>query len=411
MNTDTRTDKRSESSHWVRTGLVCAGLVALGIVILFVIYNTEPEAKRDGAVRRSASLVDVTQAERGDFRPIIEAMGTVRPAREIQLSARVQGSIESLGPSFVPGGFVEAGEVLVTIDDEDYQVAFEQSQSALEQAISELEIEQAQRTAAEAEYSQFDRDLSPQRRSLVLREPQGRAARATVDSARADVRQAELNLDRTTVEAPFDAHVLDRQINLGSQVSSGTPLGRLVGVDTYWVEASLPVAQLQWLALPDEGQPGSPVTVINPNAWPQGAVRQGEVFRLIGALEGETRLARVLVAVKDPLARGTEESLPRLMLGEYVTCRIEGLTIRDVVRLERDFLREGDTVWLMVDGQLEIRPVSVVFEDDRYAYIREGLREDEDVVTTRLATIQEGLNLRTGDSTGGVASDDSASDT
>lgn len=394
MSTETRAVQESQRGSLIKTILICTVLVLTGAAILFVIYNTEPEARRDGAVRQSASLVDVTQAERGDFRPMIQAMGTVRPAREIALSARVQGDIESLSDQFVPGGFVDAGEVLVTIDDADYQVAYEQSESALEQAIAQLEIEEGERAAAESEYRQFDRELPPERRALVLREPQGRSARASVDSARADVRQAELNLGRTTIEAPFDAHVLSRDVNLGSQVSPGSSLGRLVGLDTYWVEATMPVAKLQWLTVPDGDQPGSTVSVRNRNAWPEGAVREGEVFRLIGSLEGETRLARVLVSVDDPLARETDEPLPRLMLGEYVTTRIEGREIADAVRLEREYIREDNTVWLMVDGRLEIRPVSVVFEDDRFAYISDGLSEDEEVVTTRLATVQEGLRLR-----------------
>jgi RND family efflux transporter MFP subunit len=403
VTSETRAVHDDSRPRLIRTIVICAVLIAAGSALLLVIFNTEPTARRDGAVRQSASLVDVTRAEAGDFRPVIEAMGTVRPAMEISLGARVEGEIASMDERFVPGGFVDAGDVLLTIDDADYQVALDQAQSALDQAISELEIERGERSAAESEYRQFDRELPPEREALVLREPQGRAARARVDAAQADLRQAQLNLDRTTIEAPFDAHVLSRDVNLGSQVSPGMALGRLVGLDTYWIEVTMPVGQLQWLTVPDGEAPGSSVTVRNRNAWPEGATRQGEVFRLIGALEGDTRLARVLVSVEDPLVRASDESLPRLMLGEYVTSFIEGREISDVVRLDRDYIREGDSVWLMVDGRLEIRPVSIVFEDDRYAYISEGLGADELVVTTRLATVQEGLRLRRDDGNGGSA--------
>ncbi|MDP1069402.1 hypothetical protein, partial [Klebsiella pneumoniae] len=78
------------------------------------------------------------------------------------------------------------------LDDADYQVALRQQQSTLEQAIAELEIEQAEKAAAEADYRQFSRELPPERRALVLREPQGRAAEARVESARADVDQARV---------------------------------------------------------------------------------------------------------------------------------------------------------------------------------------------------------------------------
>jgi RND family efflux transporter MFP subunit len=377
-----------------RTALICALLLAAGGASLFVIFNTEPTAERDGAVRQSASLVDVTRGEFGSFRPVIAAMGTVRPTSEIALSARVQGEVLELHESFVPGGFVKAGEMLVRIDDADYRVALQRSRTALEQALASLEIEQAEQSAAAADYQRLDRELPPERRALVLREPQGRAARASVDAARADVEQAELNLRRTRVEAPFDAHVLSRDINLGSQVAPGASLGRLVGLETFWVEATVPVSRLPWLSIPDGNAAGSGVVIRNRTAWPADAAREGEVFRLISELEGATRLARILISVDDPLARQRDATRPRLMLGEYVEARIQGREISNVVRLERQYIRADNTVWLMVDGGLAIRPVSIVFQDERYAYIDEGLAANDLVVTTRLATVREGLRLR-----------------
>lgn len=394
MNNESQAVRDDNRRGFLKTVIVCTVLVLAGAALLLLIFNTEPTARRDGAVRQSASLVDVTRGEFGSFRPTIEAMGTVRPAREISLGARVEGEVAELGDDFVPGGFVDAGEMLVRLDDADYQIALQQSRGGLEQALSQLDIERGEQQAARSDLASFDRDLPPERRALVLREPQLRAAQAQVESARADIAQVQVNLDRTTIEAPFDAHVLSRDIGLGSQVSPGAALGRLVGIDRYWIEATVPIAQLQWLRVPDGDRSGSSATVRNRSAWPAGTTRSGEVFRLIGELEGPTRLARILVSVEDPLARKTDKDLPRLMLGEYVECRIEGREIADVVRLDRDYVREDDTVWLMIDGRLVIQPVSIVFQDESWAYIDEGLSADDRVVTTRLATVQEGLRLR-----------------
>jgi hypothetical protein len=75
------------------------------------------------------------------------------------------------------------------------------------------------------------------------------------------------------------------------------------------------------------------------------------------------------------------------------------------VRIERDYVREDDTVWLMVDGRLAIEPVSIVFQDGDYAYIDDGLDADDRVVTTRLATVKEGLRLRVEDDRTGASGD------
>ncbi|MDX1381564.1 MAG: efflux RND transporter periplasmic adaptor subunit [Xanthomonadales bacterium] len=363
---------------------------------LWLIFGTVPEVEREAAVRQTAMLVEVTRAEAGDFHPVIEAMGTVTPSREVMLSPRVGGEVVELAAEFVPGGFVRRGEVLLRIEDADYRNVVAQRESELEQAITELEIEHGRQDIAERDYRELQRELEPDKKALVLREPQLRSAEARVQAARTAVEQARLDLERTAVRAPFDAQVLARQVNLGSQVSTGDVLGRLVGIDTYWVETTVPLDKLRWLHFPDgPGDAGSPVTIRHRTAWGADQAREGRLFRLIGELEGDTRLARVLVEVEDPLARDTEtRGAPGLIIGTFVECRIHGREIEDAVRLPRGHVRKGDTIWIMDGDQLAIRNVEIVFQDAEYAYIREGLSDRDAVVTTSLATVREGVKLR-----------------
>lgn len=390
---------------------ICALLALAAAGALWLIFNTEPEVQRETAVRETAMLVDVTNAESGAFHPVIEAMGTVRPAREVMLRPRISGEVMELSPSFVPGGLVRKGEVLVRIDDADYGNALQQRESELQQAIAELEIEHGRQEIAERDYRQLQKDLEPFNRALVLREPQLRSAEARVQAARAAVEQAELDLQRSEVRAPFDAQVLDREVNLGSQVAPGDPLARLVGLDTYWVETTVPLEKLHWLRFPESGTDGgrdgaSPVTIRHRTAWPRGQTREGRLFQLVGELEDETRLARVLVEVDDPLSRDTGNGqLPRLMIGSFVECRIRGREIEGAVRLSREHIRKNDTVWLMDGDRLAIRAVDIVFQDAEYAYISQGLTPDDRVVTTSLATVRDGVKLRLKDAPEGIAAE------
>ena len=82
------------------------------------------------------------------------------------------------------------------------------------------------------------------------------------------------------------------------------------------------------------------------------------------------------------------------MVGSYVEVRIEGKPIDNVIRLERDYLRQNDTVWVKANGVLEIRTVGLAFLDKQYAYISEGLNANDLVVTTNLASVFEGASLR-----------------
>ena len=372
------------------------GILLLGGVVTALIFLTEPTASRSGAVRETAMLVDVINVEHGTFNPTIRAMGTVEPSQEVTLSPRVGGQIIQRSQSFAPGGYVQEGEALLQIDPADYQNVLQQRQSDLSQAVSDLNIERGRQNVAEQDYQLLADTLSGENESLVLRRPQLDAVRARVEAARAAVNQAELDLQRTTIRAPFDAHILRRNVNRGSQVAPGDNLGRLVGLDTYWVEVTVPLSKLRWLSIPETGRTnGSTVMIRNRTAWDEGEYRQGNLYRLVGALEDQSRMARVLVSVPDPHAYRNENSdVPALIIGSFVEAIIQAEALSDVIRLNRDYVRKDDTVWVMEDGRLRIQNVDIVFRDAKYAYITGGLDGQAQVVTTNLSTVADGARLR-----------------
>lgn len=384
-------------------------ILLAGTLITVLIFNTEPTASQSGAAVETAMLVDVIEVDKGSFTPNIRATGTVEPSQDIMLSPRVEGEIVELSENFTPGGYVEEGDLLLQIDPSDYRNTLMQRQSELRSAEANLTMEMGQQNVAQQDYTLLDDSLSSENRALVLREPQLNTARAMVESAQAAVQQAQLDLDRTTIRAPFDAYILSRQANVGSQVSPGDQLGRLVGRDTYWVSAMVPLSSLRWISIPDNGERGSEVRIKNRTSWNADEYRLGEIFRLVGALENQTRMARLLISVEDPLGYQSENSdSPRLMIGSFVEANIQANELEDVVRLSRDYVRQNDTVWTMEESRLQIQNVDVLFRDADYAYITEGLSDGDQVVTTNLSTVVEGTRLRLDGSQS--AEDDSMTD-
>lgn len=380
-----------------RTIRICLAIIIAGVVLTTTTFMTEPTAKRVAATRRAPAIVDVIEVQKGGYRPVIKAMGTVRPARDVTLSPRVGGEVVSLSNAFTPGGFAKKGEVLLQIDPADYRNRLRQRRSDLRQAVSDLNIEMGRQNVAQKDYQLLDETLTKDLEDLVLRKPQLNAARARVEAARAAVVQAELDLERTNIRAPFDAHILSRNVNVGSQVSPGENLGRIVGEDVYWVESTVPLSRLKWLSFPtSDSTRGSSVRIRNRSAWQEDTYRTGELYRLIGALEDRTRLARVLVSVPDPLSHRPESAdLPPLMIGTFVETTISAEEITGVVRIDRDHLRSNDTVWVAEGGKLRIRPVEIVFKDATHAYISRGLEHGDLLVVTGLSSPREGSELRT----------------
>jgi RND family efflux transporter MFP subunit len=380
-----------------KTLVTCIALLVAGAVVTALIFSTEPAAKRTGAVKETAMLVDLVEVHRGSHRPSIVATGVVEPSQDVILSPRVGGEIVERAPAFVPGGHVREGEMLLRIDPADYRNVLAQRRSELSQAEADLQMEMGRQTVAEQDYERLDATLSDRQRALVLREPQLSAARARVEAAHAAVEQAELDLERTTIKAPFDAHILERTANVGSQVAPGESLGHLVGMEAYWISLTLPLARLRWLDIPADGEEGgSSVTIRNRTAWEPDEHRDGRLYRLVGALQEDTRMARVLVTVPDPLGYDTDTTdVPALMIGAFVEATIEGRELEDVVRVSRDHIRDDDIVWLMEDGKLVTREVDIVMQDATHAYVRSGLEDGDRVVVTNLSTVTDGAPLRT----------------
>ena len=407
----------NSSWRWLRilvNFLVC--LVILGGAVAAVIWinRTEPVAQKVNRTRKSAALVETVTAKLGTYSPRLVVLGTVRAAQQISLRPRVDGQVLEISNELVPGGMVKQGDLLLEIDPADFENALSIKESELAQANASMKIEEARQELAKRELKLLEGSIGEANRSLVMREPQIASMKAQVAAATAAVQRAELDLDRTKVYSPFDAQVLSRAVNVGSQVGPGDELGQLIGLDEFWIMAAVPVRSLRWVEFPrmDENHEdqsssaskssndktlnplasGSKVILRNRDAWGANTTREARVSKLIGSLDQQTRLARVLITVGDPLA--LKMDAPPLILESLLETEIVGKPIENVIRLERRFIRDRDTVWVMKNEQLEIRETEIEFEDAEYAYIRSGLDDGDEVVTTTLATPAPGVGLR-----------------
>ncbi|QCK15174.1 efflux RND transporter periplasmic adaptor subunit [Mangrovivirga cuniculi] len=377
-----------------KTIFISIAILIGAVATTVIIFLTEPEAEKEGATKKTAMLVNVENVEKGDYNPVVVATGTVQGSKDIVISPEVSGLIVSISEKFTPGTLVKKGEMLVQIDPADFENNLMLRQSDLKLAKANLAIEKGRQDVAEKDYELIGEDMSPENKSLVLREPQLEIAKANVAAAEAAVKQSREDLISTSIKAPFDAQIITRNANKGSMVSPGDNLGRLVGVEEYWIVANIPVNKVRYLRFPgDDNQPASTVDIKSSSG---GTIsRKGKLYKLIGALNNETRLARVLITIDDPLGFEAGDIVEDpLLIGSFVEVHIQANEIKDVVRLNRDYLRKENTVWVMQDGKLQIKDAEVMLQDSKYAYIVNGLNDGDKVVTTNISTVVEGSSLR-----------------
>ena len=380
--------------------IVVIGL-AIGVAAQFV--QSKPQAKRaDRSV--AAPLVEVITATLSPQTLSLDAMGTVRPAHLLVVQPQISGAIIDHHPGMVSGGLISEGEVLVTIDARDYELAVERQQAQVARARLDLRVENGRQAIAEQEWESMAKELVMMDRadeSLALREPQVAAARAGVQAARGAVETAQLSLDRTRISAPFNAVVREEAVEVGQIVGPGYRLATLAGTDVSWVEVSVPVDALSRLLIPghnvtDEDE-GSLAIVSQKTASGVTIEREGRVLRLLRELDPRGRMARLIVQIDDPmdLAKDVEERRLPLLAGAFVSVKLEGTVLEDVVAVPREALRDGRYVWVSTeDKRLAIREVTVVWRERDRVLVSDGLFEGELIVQSPLAAPIEGMALR-----------------
>jgi RND family efflux transporter MFP subunit len=337
-------------------------------------------------------LVSVISVRPETHTVTVRVMGTVVPAKELTLKSRVAGEIVQMHPEFTEGGLLQKGEEILRIDDLDYRLIVAQKQSAVADARYALKLEMGRQEIARREWQLLNGDNPAPAgdAELALRKPHLEKAQSDLIAAEAELEAARLQLARTKIHAPFNAIVRSTSVQQGSQVTSQEKIAILVNTDTYWIQASIPVDQLQWVDIPGrEASVGSDVVV----RYQNGAVRAGRVIKLLSDLETHGRMARLVIQIADPLSLASPNAEPPAMLiGEYVQANIQGRHIPDAYRIPREALRERSRVWIVgKDGTLDIRDVHVAWRDTLSVIVNQGLKPDERVVVSDLTTPVKGM--------------------
>ncbi|HGG56887.1 MAG TPA: HlyD family efflux transporter periplasmic adaptor subunit, partial [Nannocystis exedens] len=199
------------------------------------------------------------------------------------------------------------------------------------------------------------------------------------------------------IRAPFDGIVRQVSVEVGQLATQSTQLATLVNINRYWVEVSVPVANLTHLDIPGinvTGLRGSPARIAL-DAGPNLTVeRIGYIERLLSEVDNRGRMAKLLIAVEDPLALGAglaNRPLP-LLIGSFVDVTLDGQAIPNAVKIPRSALIDNRYVWLVADGALTRRRIEVIWRD-RESVIAKGLASGDAVLVTPLATPTEGLEV------------------
>lgn len=378
-------------------------IILLAGLCIALLVTFKPEADKV-AIPETIVRVDTVIAERSSYPIIVEANGTIQAETRGNLVAQVSGEIVQVADNFTTGGTFNKGDALIQIDQRDYQANLSQATASLSQADSAYRQEQA--TAKQAQDDWLRLGNTEPAPDLVMRKPQLAAAKAQLDSAKAAYETAKLNLSRTTITAPYDGRVIQRQAVLGQFVTMATPVAEIFS--TGRVEIRLPISQQEFSQLGLNNFSNEPNAKNKFKVLVSSQIGADEYFwdasivRTDSTYDLNTRQIDVIAEIEDPFSKTLDQ--PPLKIGQFVNAKIQGRTVDDVYVIPNKSIREGGYVYAVREERLTKLPVTLLWQDDKNALISDGLNDNEIIVTTSLNSTLTGAKAKLTDEVESISS-------
>jgi RND family efflux transporter MFP subunit len=313
--------------------------------------------------------------------------------------SQVSGQIVFVDEAFRDGGFFEKGDLLLAIDDSDYNAEVNIAKANLITAQQSLAEEIARSEQAEIDWKRLGNQQTPS--DLVLRIPQRESAQANLVSAQAQLTKAQLALERTKIKAPYSGRVISQDVDFGAVVSSNTVLAEIYATDYLEVRLAINNSDLAFVDLPEENIDNTASAMANEKTikvtFTSDLIGQqswtGRVVRTESEIDSVSRQLYVVAQIDKPFDKTLERGFG-IRIGEYVSAEIAGKQVHNALIVPVTAIYQGSYVYIEQDGVLLRKEIKVAWQNDKQAMIKSGLEEGQALVTTPLGQVSSGTAVR-----------------
>ncbi|MDP2285979.1 MAG: efflux RND transporter periplasmic adaptor subunit [Pseudohongiella sp.] len=363
--------------------------ILLGAVLVFVVLIRTPSRLDAVPPEQAVASVRVSSVRSQSIQLDVSSQGRVQASRRVSLSAAATGPVSWVSPSLRAGGYFAADEVILRIDSSDYETALERARSSLSQAETDARHarEELERNSALA----LQRLISESQLRDLQRQADNTAGR--VRDAQGAVNQAQLDLRRSEIRAPFATIVESSNIDLGQHVGRGQALAVLLSADEVEVRLPLALNQLSYLDIP-LGVRGELPADIAPKVKISGRMGdslqhwEGRLVRMEASIDVASNAVQAIVRVDQ---KDSEIPLP---IGLYVQASVQGRQVDNVIALPRDVIRGNNRVLIVdTENRLWYREVDIMrLENDR-VLIQGGLQDGERICLSPIQAVIDGMRV------------------
>jgi multidrug efflux system membrane fusion protein len=360
-----------------------AVVIAVGAyVVLGEQAKQEQKSRRSRQFQDQAAPVLVARAATADVPVYLDAVGTIKALNTVTVRAQVGGQIVKI--AFREGQDVKRGDVVAEIDPRTYQAQLDQAvakKAQDEATLANARIDLDRYTKLVAANSGSKQQADTQKATVAQLEAQVQSDQAAIDNART-------MLSYTKITSPLDGRTGIRLIDEGNLVQAGDTTGIVV------ITQLRPIAVL--FNLPQQQLPQvsrafarGPVTVEATAADGRTVTDRGTLQVIDNQMDQTTGTIRMK-------AEFPNNEL-QLWSGQYVNIRLLVETLKQVVTVPTAAVQRGPNgafVFVVgADNTVAVRPVTVAQQDDTRAVVSNGVKTDEQVVTTGFTRLSAGARV------------------
>ncbi len=327
-----------------------------------------------------------------DFQIQISSNGTTTPLTQTVLTAEVGGEVIYRSKKFSEGSSVIEGEILAKIDDTDLQLQYKNALLQLANAEVQHSLQLAEAEVAKEAWEKIGDGVAS---DLTLKKPQLKQAEALLEVAKAQVSSAEKKLNKTEIVAPYAGRIQSVNIDLGTTIIPGQPVGALYTSSEIEVTLAVKDNDLQFLSIPMDGRKLDPSeqALVEIRSFYKGKNQTwiGRLERVDGVIDPVTRMINLIAVFKNDFI---ETDKPNLPIGLFVEAQIDGIILKDIYSIPVNAISENNEVYIVNnDNELVLRQLSILKKYSDFVIVKDGLKAGERIVTSKLSTASNGIKV------------------
>lgn len=342
-------------------------LLSVAMIALLTACNNQPQSNQNDI----ETPVSVQELKKGSISKLINTTGTAQATYSVELNSEMSGMYKlqtnpGTGKPYKLGDTVKKGQLIIRLEDKEYENGI-----ALESKKLTLEISEQEQVKQKALYEKGGVTLSEMRNTEVR-----------VTNARYDLDNANLNIEKMNIKAPFDGVIVSLpHYTTDGRVAQGQPMVGIMDYIRMYMDINLPESAIEYI------KANQPVYITH-YTLPEDTLK-GVISELSPAISTETRTFKGKILI--------DNTNRKLRPGMFVKADVVVDKADSVIIIPKDVVlsnRNRKYVYIVEKNTAIVRNIKTGLEDEDHIQVTEGLNENDNLVIRGYETLRENSRVK-----------------